>query len=77
MPYSTPCCDDIRDARLCPVMSYDEEKKFREDVSHLVQRERIRNKYIARYGFDPFKVANRGRVDMVALERLFAETPLS
>ena len=77
MPYSTPCCDDIRDARLCLVMSSDEERKLADSVSRTVQRARIRAKYIVLYGFDPFKVANRDRVDMVALERLFQETPLS
>ena len=73
----TGCCDDVRDARLCPVMSSDEERKLADSISRTVQRARIRAKYIVLYGFDPFKVANRGRVDMVALERLFKETPLS
>ena len=75
--YYTGCCDDVRDARLCPVMSSDEERKLADSISRTVQRARIRAKYIVLYGFDPFKVSNRGRVDMVALERLFKETPLS
>ena len=75
--YYTGCCDDVRDARLCPVMSSDEERKLADSISRTVQRARIRAKYIVLYGFDPFKVSNRGRVDMVALERLFKETPLT